>query len=61
MKDCAESMYGQTRSKMGRKWIRQKCRRVIPALNRNTAGTVIIDDDSERSAKYAQEAEEENE
>jgi hypothetical protein len=34
---------------------------IIPALNRNTAGTVIIDKDSDRSAKYAQEDEEENE
>jgi hypothetical protein len=34
---------------------------VIPALNRNTACTVIIDEDSGRSAKYAQEEEEENE
>jgi hypothetical protein len=33
----------------------------IHALNRNTAGTVIIDEDSDRSTKYAQEEEEENE
>jgi hypothetical protein len=33
---------------------------VIPAPSRNTAGTVIIDEDSDRSAKYARE-EEENE
>jgi hypothetical protein len=30
-------------------------------LNRNTAGTVIINKDSNRSAKYAQEEEEGNE
>jgi CDGSH-type Zn-finger protein len=34
---------------------------IIPALNRNTAGTVIIDEDSDRSTKYAREGEGENE
>jgi ribonuclease HI len=34
---------------------------IIPALNRNTAGTVIIDEDSDKSAKSVQEGEEENE
>jgi hypothetical protein len=28
---------------------------IIPALNRNIAGTTIIDEDSDRSAKCAQE------
>jgi hypothetical protein len=34
---------------------------IIPALNRDTSDTIIIDEDSDRSAEYAQEEEEENE
>jgi hypothetical protein len=34
---------------------------IIPALSRNTAGTVIIDEGSDRSASYAQEEEVKNE
>jgi hypothetical protein len=28
---------------------------IIPALNRNTTGTVTVDEDSDRSANYTQE------